>query len=226
MLNTSGLEKGEKMIFNEVNFNENKELFLELLSENFKKDPLYVYIFKDERLRKKCLHIFFTAYLSYLEPSSKFYLSKDLKACGVVFLSDHKELKICEISRVIKMIFSMFPLIRKIGFFDYLKCLMTLYVMSSKWIEDLKIYPYAHMDLMVVSKEVRRKGYFKSWLDFILANFSKDHRITLETQSIENVNIYRKCGFQVLIEIPLKEGLLVQYGMVYEKKIKNNPETT
>lgn len=202
------------MRFSEVNWHEKEGLWVELLSENFLDDPLYVFIFKDNAVRKSCLQVFFKAYLSYLEPSSKFFLSEDFKACGVLFLSESASSKITDVGRLIKMLFRMLPLTKYVGFYGYIRCLRTLYVMSSQWIEDLKIHPYAHMDLMVVSKEARGKGYFRGWLEWVTDAFSKGHTITLETQSLINVEIYEKCGFEVVVEIPLKDSPLVQYGMV------------
>lgn len=205
------------MTYKKVNWRGNEKLWLDLLSENFKDDPLYVHIFKEDRLRRKCLKIFFRAYLGYLEATSLFYLSEDSKACGVVFLSNRLDSKKREFMRLILMIFKMFPLVRHVGISGYLRCLHTLSIMSSQWIEDLKISPYAHMDLMVVEEEARGKGYFKHWLSVIAEEFSQNNTITLETQSRENVEIYKNCGFKVVVEVPLKDESLIQYGMVYQK---------
>ena len=204
------------MTFNKVNWREREALWVELLSENFKDDPLYAYIFKDSTIRKGCLEVFFKAYLTYLQSSSTFYLSQDLKACGVLFISDDSASKAREALKVLRMLVMMLPLVAKVGFYGYIRCLRTLYVMSSQWIDALKIHPYAHMDLKVVSKDARGRGYFRQWLDIVVTSFSLGYTITLETQSLDNVRIYNHCGFDVVVEIPLKKSPLVQYGMVYQ----------
>lgn len=197
------------------------EQLLTLLCENFYEDPLYDYIFENQHTRMACLDIFFKAYLKYLEPSAKFYLSDDSKACGVIFLSEKMPTTFQNSLLTARFVLELTALTKKVGIKGFVKCLKTIQKMSSKWIDEVVDSEYIHLDLMVVSKELRGKGYFKKWFSQVQLDHEESYVFTLETQNIENLHKYQKCGFTCAKTIPLENTELTQYGMIYETKVRD-----
>lgn len=191
-----------------------KAEILELMVNNFYDDPLYVYIFEDETKRKACLKIFFESYIRYLGDSSLISISDDMKGVGVAFDSEKAPSKIKTCFLLLRFALESSRLIKVVGALGYIKCLKTISVMSSVWIDELYIEPYLHLDLMVVNKAYRGKGYFKLWLDDMEIHAKqKNATLTLETQNITNVILYEKYGFKLIREIKLKNTSLIQYCM-------------
>lgn len=201
------------MTYNLIKDSHHRQNVLDLLVNNFFDDPLYVFIFRNEKKRLHCLNIFFDAYLTYLGDSALVYLSEDKWACGIAF---HPE-KVPSGYRAFKVLMGflvkLMKLIPNVGIKGYIRCLKTIHRMSSSWIDNLVQVPYIHLDLMVVHRERRSKGYFKAWF-LEMEKIHKRKVFTLETQNPINVVIYQKLGFVVVGEIPLKDSSLIQYCMV------------
>ncbi len=202
------------MKFINTDMKTHKAEILELMVNNFYDDPLYVYIFEDETKRKACLKIFFESYIRYLGDSSLISISDDMKGVGVAFDSEKAPSKIKTCFLLLRFALESSRLIKVVGALGYIKCLKTISVMSSVWIDELYIEPYLHLDLMVVNKAYRGKGYFKLWLDDMeIYAKQKNATLTLETQNITNVILYEKYGFKLIREIKLKNTSLIQYCM-------------
>lgn len=205
------------MKFIDTDIKKHKIEILELMVNNFYEDPLYVYIFEDEAKRKKCLKIFFENYINYLGDSALIKLSEDGNGVGIAFDPEKSPSKLINFFNLIHFICESSSLIKFVGLSGYIRCLKTISVMSSVWIDELSKYPYLHLDLMVVNKAYRGHGYFKFWLDEmdIYAN-GRNAVLTLETQNIKNVKLYERYGFKLVREINLKNTSLVQYCMIKE----------
>ena len=202
------------MKFINTDMKTHKAEILELMVNNFYDDPLYVYIFEDETKRKACLKIFFESYIRYLGDSSLISISDDMQGVGVAFDSEKAPSKIKTCFLLLRFVLESSRLIKVVGASGYIKCLKTISVMSSVWIDELDIEPYLHLDLMVVNKAYRGKGYFKLWLDDMeIYAKQRNATLTLETQNITNVILYGKYGFKLIREIKLKNTSLIQYCM-------------
>lgn len=195
-----------------------KHRVLNMLVQNFYDDPLYVFIFEDKEKRLQCLNIFFDAYLTYLGESALIYLSEDTWACGIAFDPQKSARGYDAFHLLASFLGQLMKLIPKVGIKRYLRCVKTIHKMSSSWIDTKVHEPYVHLDLMVVHREKRSRGYFKAWL-LEMEKLYEGKVLTLETQNPINVVIYGKLGFQVVHEIPLKASHLTQYCMV--KKLSN-----
>lgn len=206
------------MKFINTDMKTHKAEILELMVNNFYDDPLYIYIFEDETKRKACLNIFFESYIRYLGDSSLISISEDMQGVGVAFDSEKAPSKIKTCLLLLRFVLESSRLIKVVGVSGYIKCLKTISVMSSVWIDELDIEPYLHLDLMVVNKAYRGRGYFKLWLDEMeIYAKQKNATLTLETQNITNVTLYGKYGFKLIREIKLKNTSLIQYCMTKKK---------
>lgn len=203
------------MKFISTDMNKDKASIIELMVNNFYDDPLYVYIFEDESNRRESLKIFFESYIKYLGDSAIISLSEDKEGVGIAFDPEKSPSKIKTCVLLLRFVLESSALVKVVGFSGYIKCLKTISVMSSAWIDELSRYPYLHLDLMVVNGKCRGKGYFKLWLNEMEIYAQNNNALlTLETQNIENVKIYEKYGFKLIREINLKGTNLVQYCMI------------
>lgn len=202
------------MKFINTDMKTHKTEILELMVDNFYDDPLYVHIFEDEHKRKACLKIFFESYIRYLGSSALISISEDMQGIGLAFDSEKAPSKIKTCALLLRFIIEAALLIKVVGFSGYIRCLKTISVMSSVWIDELNINPYLHLDLMVVNKAYRGRGYFKFWLDTMEDHAKQNNAtLTLETQNIINVKLYEKYGFKLIREIKLKNTNITQYCM-------------
>lgn len=203
------------MKFISTDMDKDKTTILELMVDNFYDDPLYEYIFEDESKRKDSLKIFFESYIKYLGEAALISLSEDKEGVGIAFDPEKSLSKIRNYFYLVRFIAESSALVKVVGFSGYIKCLKTISVMSSAWIDELSRYPYLHLDLMVVNRKCRGQGYFKLWLNEMeIYAQNNNSLLTLETQNIENVKIYEKYGFKLIREIKLKGTNLVQYCMI------------
>lgn len=203
------------MKFISTDMNKDKAAIIELMVNNFYDDPLYVYIFEDESKRRESLKIFFESYIKYLGDAAVISLSEDKECVGIAFDPEKSPSKTKTYGLLLRFVLESSSLINVVGISGYIKCLKTISVMSSIWIDELSTYPYFHLDLMVVNKKCRGRGYFRFWLNEMEIYAKNNNAIlTLETQNIENVKIYEKYGFKLIREIKLSGTNLVQYCMV------------
>lgn len=203
------------MVYIKVEKEEDVKAFFSLLVDNFYDDPLYGYIFEKDEVRKRCLEVFFKAYIHYLGHSATLHLSKDKKACGVVYNPEWGRSKWWHKFKLLGFLKDLKGLIPLCGVKGYVKCLKTIQTMSSEWIDYQVSGHYLHLDLMVVEPSVRGKGYFKKWMEMVFDNYAKDKTyLTLETQNPNNIHVYEKLGFEIVEEIHLQETTLTQYCMV------------
>lgn len=210
------------MDFFKVTKEEDLKVFYNLLVDNFYEDPLYCYIFDCDATRKRCLAIFFSAYIRYLGNSAVLHLSEDKKGCGVVYSPKWGLSQWQYKMKRMGFIKDLMPLMPICGVKGYRKCLKTVQTMSSDWIDYQITGDYLHLDLMVVDPSVRGQGYFKKWMQMVFSKYAMGQTyLTLETQNPFNIELYKRLGFEIVEEIDLQDTDLRQYCMVKFPQIPN-----
>lgn len=89
---------------------------------------------------------------------------------------------------------------------------------GSDWLDELE--NYIHLDLLVVSPEQKGKGLGKAMMHHIFSE-AKDRgkMITLETQTQENMEMYKHFGFK--IHKVINHNSYTEYYMINNKYTKN-----
>lgn len=193
----------------------NKAQIVRQLTENFIEDPLYRFILEPYKKKEEALQIFFRAYLNYMERESQVVQDETENFLGVLWISKWQRKGIFKKLSLFKFLFQMGKLIGIIGLSGYSRFLKTIQVMSSDWIDEIIKGPYVHLDLAVTNQEYRGRGLFSDYLEYVENTCEKYGQVlTLETQSLKNVEIYRHLGFELVKKIPLPHTELIQYCMI------------
>lgn len=193
----------------------NKAQIVKQLTENFIEDPLYRFILEPYQKKEAALNVFFGAYINYMAPESQFITDETENFLGVLWISEWQGNGILKKRSLFKFLFQMAKLISLIGIRGYVRFLKTIHIMSSSWIDEVLEEPYIHLDLAVTNLEYRGKGLFSQYLKYVEDNYKTYGQVlTLETQSLKNMEIYSHLGFELVRKIPLPDTALVQYCMI------------
>lgn len=183
------------------------------LAKEFYEDDLYTYILPNSSTRLKALEIFFYNYINMYPIGTLVFPKQNSDAIGYIFYANHRVSKGKQIKKLIKHSIKMTEMMKYISTKEFVSFCIAINSNSSSWISEFIEDDFIHIDLIVVDKNNRNKGLATQIIkDVIKEADYKNLKVTLETQNIINVEIYKKFGFEVVKEQKYKE--LTQFCMI------------
>lgn len=189
---------------------------INLMSESFMQDPLYVGLIPDENVRARLLPLYFESYFKYLFDYFSVYADSEALNGAVVVWDDtceYSSLRYCA-DGIRSGLFTALSVIRAD---DTLKTawrfLRGLRYLKSTWVKRVVHAPTVHIDYLAVRESSRGQGISTKLMENVLA-YARQRSLpaTLETHNSRNVAIYRHFGFRTVLELTGRG--LHQYCMV------------
>ncbi|MBC8586362.1 GNAT family N-acetyltransferase [Youxingia wuxianensis] len=185
-----------------------------LLADCFYSDPLYCKLIKDDELRRKALPEIFECYFDMIYDFSYIY-ADSAQINGVVILFDSKEdaysqpLKSYRRS-VADCCWKTLKVITKYSFgpsalVSYFKHVGAL---KTSWINKESLGDYLHVDILAVKPSMMGKGIASKLMAPVL-RYADENRLetALETNNLQNVQIYKHYGFHMSKDFVLPDGV-------------------
>lgn len=187
-----------------------------LFAEAFYDDPLYLYMFPDSHTRLQTLELFFKIYLDiYGKYGDIVTNSEDLTAIAYIYYEERFVSRILYYKDLFFASFKLVDFLKLIPFKDIKRMVKTVRKMSSTWINQSVEGNYIHLDLLAVRKDYRGLGKAKQLIDYVISEAKiRELPLTLETQNLENTEIYKHFNFEIVEEIVYEH--MVQYCMIHK----------
>ncbi|MCD9024729.1 GNAT family N-acetyltransferase [Cohnella silvisoli] len=198
-----------------------KSIFVSLMSEAFARDPLFLHLFGDPELDSKARNSV-TAFVSFMFDKS-FLLHEEVwgsfeneKLLGAYIVEKPHASKLQNMIGGLLLIGRLIPL---------------FFLMSGKTLSRLNSYmritrsaapplPHHYLIMIGVKPDAQGKGIGKSLLQHLLNTTDADKKsqgVALDTENIQNVNLYRRFGFTLSSETRFDN--LPVYCMFYQKEL-------
>lgn len=160
----------------------------------FINDPVYISYIKDSKKRKRALKYFFRAYLRMLK--STCYLWSENDCFAFVYDPSLKPSKFrLYLDYFVGYVMGM-PMMLFVGIKGYHKILKEVLFEGSDWLESLD--NFIHLDMLVVDPAKRGMGFGKQMMQYIFEEADRrQKKLTLETQSVENRDMYQHFDFEM-----------------------------
>ncbi|MBU3810622.1 MAG: GNAT family N-acetyltransferase [Candidatus Niameybacter stercoravium] len=187
-----------------------------LFAEAFYDDPLYLYMFPDDTTRIEVLELFFRTYLDiYGKYGDIVTTSEDLTAIAYIYYEERFENKLLYYKDLFLATFRLIDFLRFISLKDIRRMIKTVKRMSSNWIDEVVQGNYIHLDLLAVQRDYRGLGKAKQLIEYVINEAQvKNLPLTLETQNLDNTEIYKHFNFETVEEISYEH--MVQYCMLHK----------
>ncbi|TFF87278.1 MAG: GNAT family N-acetyltransferase [Promethearchaeota archaeon] len=173
-----------------------KERFIEIFSQAFFEDPLFIAVFKDPEFRRKKLIPFFDEAFRYGLKFGRIYASSENLEGMIVCLPPNntyrnflKEIKVINLKIFLQI------------FWIYLKIWNN--VDKCHGSAHKRHAPFNHFYIMsfAIDPKFQRRGYGSALMQYIIKVVNKSNLpIYLETQNEKNLSFYEKFDFEVLEE--------------------------
>ncbi|QOR35469.1 GNAT family N-acetyltransferase [Clostridium sp. 'deep sea'] len=189
----------------------------DLMADNFYNDPLYQYLLVEDKHKLCTMKKFFKAYVGWLKLFSHINSLENNKAVIVVY---NPKIKYSKISKIINNLKFRAGNLLNFRFYmpsyKYKNIKKMSNMLTSSWVREyVNKDEYLHIDLVVVDKTIRGKGYFKKLVTPVLKQAHKQNiPVTIETHNKNNVAIYEKYGFKLVKVIDSVYHDLKQYCLV------------
>ncbi|WP_053983883.1 GNAT family N-acetyltransferase [Niameybacter massiliensis] len=185
-----------------------------LFADAFYDDPLYVYIFPDDKTRLEALEVFFKMYLDVLGKYGELVTnSEDMTAVAYIYYEERFKSKSLYYKDLFLASLRLTDFLRYVKVRDVYRMLKTVHHLSSEWIHHNVEGNYIHLDLLAVQREYRGLGKAKALVDYAIQEAKlRNLPLTLETQNAKNINLYRHFEFETVKEISYEN--MVQYCMI------------
>lgn len=171
-------------------------------------DDLHVWFFPDIKTRLKKLEFLYQFKLqSQLKLSYK--VSSKLEGLCIWESPDdnHNAITIYDL-------ISGFFLVFRVGIISLYK-MIKYQIWSTKIRNNINVNRYWYLDVVVVSPEYHGKGFASKMIKPFLENAKNlAEAVYLETQNINNVPIYEKYGFKLLVSQKFDKTGIIQYCMI------------
>lgn len=179
---------------------------INILSEAFFEDPIFVWMFPNDSTRLNKLEVFFQSYLRDIcKNNSRYLLEATESSLSVVFESENITPNLFSLSRAL---LTMGPLFSINRLFSALKGLVHLE----------KLHPnkkHLYLSSLSVMKQSQGKGLGSAQLQKLIELSEKESRpIYLETTNPTNVPYYQNFGFEVQKEYPFAPGAPTVWTMI------------
>lgn len=183
-------------------------------ADAFYDDPLYTYIFPDDKTRLEALEVFFRIYLDIFGKYGELVTtSEDMTAIAYIYYEERFKSKTLYYKDLFFASLSLTDFLKFVKVKDIYRMIKTVHHMSSEWIHEQVDGNYIHLDLLAVRREYRGLGKAKPLVDYAIQEAkARQLPLTLETQNEENINLYRHFQFETVEEINYEH--MVQYCMV------------
>ena len=187
-----------------------------LFAEAFYNDPLYLYMFPNDQTRLEALELFFKIYLDiYGKYGDIVTTSEDLTAIAYIYYEERFVNKLLYYKDLFFTSFRLIDFVKLIGLRDIKRMVRTVQKMSSEWIKGSVDGNYIHLDLIAVQRDYRGLGKAKQLIGYVVNEAkARNLPLTLETQNLANIELYKHFDFEVVDEIKYED--MVQYCMIHK----------
>lgn len=186
------------------------------MATHFLDDDLYRTVFTDDKKRERVLRYFFRHYLKCIASNCHFVAdSKELNSVMVVYDSSLEDPLLYHI-RLLWMNIKMLPLLGMLGSWKNVLHVLSCWDMfTSRWTKNF-IHGFSfHADLIFTREQCRGQGLATTMLQALREEANQRHwDITMETHHEDNIPLYKRCGFAIMLEITHEEYQLKQYCLL------------
>ncbi|MDP2891525.1 MAG: GNAT family N-acetyltransferase [Bacillota bacterium] len=189
-----------------------------LLAEAFMDNPLFCYLFPDEKTREKVLPLIFRSTVEVFSTAGDAYATSESME-GIFFARRTGE-KGPGIFTFLRIAVKSLKLIGRVPLIKTIRRGKRIARSTSEMYRYISSFKdYLWLDMIAVGKKYRGQKFMSRMMRQILAGADNNHiPCVLETESPVNVEIYRHFGFKLGKEIAAVDGGLTYYVMVYETK--------
>ncbi|MGD6793980.1 GNAT family N-acetyltransferase [Metabacillus indicus] len=189
-----------------------------MLAESFHTNPLFVYLFPDEKKRRKVLGNVYKGTVEIVSSVSDVYVTSDkVEGIFAVRRTDKASYSPALYKAIIKTGIRSILLIRDVPLIPFFKKAKKLSVVSQKMAIYKKQKPHLVIDMVAVDPACRGQKFMSRMIRAALKEAdSKKTYCVLETETLENVRIYEHFGFQLSQKIEVIEGQLTVYVLIYD----------
>lgn len=177
-------------------------------------------MFPDDATRLAVMKLYFEIYLDiFAKYGDLVTTSEDLQDIAYIYYEERFKKDLNYALSLVKAGIKGLGLLHYISIKTVWGMLQTICHTSSAWIYEVTDKAYIHLDLIAVKKECRGQGKAKHLMRYVILQAQKVGKpLTLETQSEENINMYKHMGFKVVKAFKYKD--LTQYCMLFEQKTR------
>lgn len=189
-----------------------------MLADSFFDNPLFLYLFPDERKRRRILQNVYRGTVEIVDAISEVYVTSDrVEGIFAVRRTGSPAFSPALYKAIIKTMFRSMLLIKDVPLVSFVKKARKLSIISKRMAFYEKQKPHLVLDMVAVDKKYRGRKFMSQMIRAALRE--ADIRRTfcvLETETIENVRIYEHFGFQLSQSIEVIKGQLTVYILVYD----------
>lgn len=190
----------------------------EMLADSFFDNPLFIYLFPDERKRRRILQNVFRSTVEIVDAISNVYVTSDrVEGIFAVRRTGNHSFSPALYKAILKTIFRSLLLIKNLQVVSFIKKARRLSIISKRMAFYEKQKPHLVLDMVAVNKKFRGQKFMSQMIRAALKE--ADIRRTfcvLETETVENVRIYEHFGFQLSQSIEVIKDQLTVYILVYD----------
>lgn len=189
-----------------------------MLAESFLDNPLFIYLFPDEKKREKILRTIYRGVVENVDAISDVYItSEKMEGIFAVRRTGKQRFSIPLYKAILKTIFRSIWLIKDIPLFIIIKKARKLSIVSQRMAFYEHQKPHLVLDMVAVDKKYRGQKFMSTMIRAALNEADKRRTFcVLETETIENVRIYEHFGFQLSQSIEVVKGQLTVYILIYD----------
>ncbi|MEK3806774.1 GNAT family N-acetyltransferase [Bacillus sp. FSL H8-0547] len=189
-----------------------------MLSESFHSNPLFIYLFPDEKKRRKILKNVYKGTVEIVAAVSDVYVTSDkVEGIFAVRRTDKAASYFVLCGAIIKTVLRSLLLIRDVPLIPFIRKAQKLSSVTAKMAIYKKQKPHLVIDMVAVDPACRGQKFMSRMIRAALKEAdSKKTFCVLETETLENVRIYEHFGFQLSQKIEVIEGQLTVYVLIYD----------
>lgn len=197
-----------------------------LLTISFFDNPMFIYLFPDEMKRSKILKPIFEGIVKLNRNKGTIYTTSDRLEGVLALIKEDRNVTakgdyLLYVKTLVPFLKSL-PHISILDAYKRYKNTDNIYIGQKSLLR--KIDSYYSIQMVAVHPKCRGKGYMSQLMRNILAYIdSEDAVCLLETETLENVKMYRHFGFQVIGKMTYVPSIWEQYFLIYDPKGKVLP---
>lgn len=189
-----------------------------MLAESFLDNPLFIYLFPDEKKREKILRTIYRGVVEIVDAISDVYItSEKMEGIFAVRRTGKQRFSIPLYKAILKTLLRSIWLIKDVPLFIIIKKARKLSIVSQRMAFYEHQKPHLVLDMVAVDKKYRGQKFMSTMIRAALNEADKRRTFcVLETETIENVRIYEHFGFQLSQSIEVVKGQLTVYILIYD----------
>lgn len=177
---------------------------IDLLIDAFKKDPMFVKLFKGEKKDRQMRAFFKFVYLRNRYMNGLYITDSNDEPSYVAFVEKPFEITRINIINKLRIQFEML----RLTFFIPFKSLRLLSKYEAITAKHRPKDTHYYLTMIAVCRNMQGQGLGKKVIEQIHSMVSKDSKVSsicLDTENIKNVSYYEKLGYELVCEEQLEE---------------------